>query len=292
MKKVPKKQPKKQTIILTEDSGAGLLFYDLLNKYIFNDTLLVTNTSLRVPNKPAGAGRFKQAVRILIQQGYIKKGVRVFLAADQIIGSTEKTKLEIKALKDNLHACETMITDAGAYYKESPFICWEELPLSFRHLLQFIPTAPQFYSDSMKKFAQHMNLFQAVYTDDEKLSQYFSNLDASILEKYFGATPTHSVNIEHRLANLLKELTETKTANEPNTFLLDKRVIGECWHQDCDKIKQRYINIRGTLCKHCQVASCNVHRAMSVGQVRFAHVVENSKIWYLCRIIRANSNWQ
>lgn len=240
--------------ILTEDNKSGFKFFKKISEVIFDNNVTVFNTSYKSKTKGAGNSKFKEAIEHLINDKVLSHGDFLFIALDNMIGTTPEFKENIKAIQKDINLACKLLQRNKIQYEISEYTCWEEIMLSFKYLLEFCndeiyesDKAIQLYNEYKQQFLKGTTNYLVVFKDE--------------IEK--GNT------VEYCIANLLRKLSGTETFR---TFKITKEKVGHCWYIDCDRPEIT----TGAYCRNCYaVRFANIKDAKK-GKNRLLFLYNNS----------------
>lgn len=265
--------------ILTEDSQSGYMFWKHITELAIKETGSVKVVNPSIMYSGAGNAALYMLYEHLITTKKIKAGDAVFLAVDRLVGTNEKMRSEVESQNRALRKCKGLAKSNGIKYIENPFICFEELLLSFMYLYEFCMIAP----DCEDKMAQYYLRNRALFCGDAKVIT--TQNASSIMRKQgipdyiqiFKSQLDDGKTVEACLSDLLRRLT---CSVEPKleTFKFNKNTVGACWYSDCSAVVEHLSPKRRALCAECFACKKAPFTDRSNGAKRLAFVVTHSKI--------------
>lgn len=179
----------------TEDTGAGLHFWKLVNRLFFDNTLYVESKGSN------------QGILDAVSALELKAGNKYYIAFDYVVDNQD--------VRNKYRLLKSMADKSGERIILLDFICFEYLILSFDRLVSWTGTGKrdkiQIRKEILSAIENHsINLSKI---NDEKALQYLSGFKRYSTER------------------VMKSLVGEFTQNEK--WSVKELLMGECWYKDC-----------------------------------------------------------
>ena len=179
----------------TEDTGAGLHFWKLVNQFFFDN-------ELEIESKESNQGILDE-----LSDLEIKKGDKYYIAFDYVVDNQD--------IRNKYRLLRTMAEKSEGKVIILDMICFEHLILAFDRLVTWTGTGKadkiKIREDILSAIEDHrINLSKI---DDERTLQYLADF-----KRY---------STERVMKSLVSELTENEKWSVKGSFM------GECWYKDC-----------------------------------------------------------
>ena len=179
----------------TEDTGAGLHFWKLVNQIFFDN-------ELEIESKESNQGILDE-----LSDLEIKKGDKYYIAFDYVVDNQD--------IRNKYRLLRTMAEKSEGKVIILDMICFEHLILAFDRLVTWTGTGKadkiKIREDILSAIEDHrINLSKI---DDERTLQYLADF-----KRY---------STERVMKSLVSELTENEKWSVKGSFM------GECWYKDC-----------------------------------------------------------
>ena len=251
-------------VILTEDSGSGKEFLEMLSRYCYRNKNVISevyDTGHGDKQLRGNNTKFKQAFEALLRDKRIKKGDILLVCYDSIVPDLDDKRHSktVQNLTNNLKAVKRLCDKHNIDYRESDYTCFEELLLSYKELLRVTN-----YKMNDKFDIAFQNKIDTLC---KELSKCKSKKErASFYYKYCNPI----TQLESILARQLELATGSSNKYFKNWFICKAR-LGECWKEiDCKK------NICINDKDKCQ--SCIVKRYVKTIDALWKNLIHNSNI--------------
>lgn len=179
----------------TEDTGAGLHFWKLVNQIFFDN-------ELEIESKESNQGILDE-----LSDLEIKKGDKYYIAFDYVVDNQD--------IRNKYRLLRSMAEKSEGKVIILDMICFEHLILAFDRLVTWTGTGKadkiKIREDILSAIEDHrINLSKI---DDERTLQYLADF-----KRY---------STERVMKSLVSELTENEKWSVKGSFM------GECWYKDC-----------------------------------------------------------